>query len=134
MILSTMELVAFVFAGAVEGEEVEGFSEAAAEAVSIGGLELCGAEVGGDVGEHAVFYEEVVAGEENLCHDVAFVAIVFEAFFGTQVVEADGPGFFVIETVGAVTVYDVVAVFDEFEVDIPAGFHDVLGFYVGDEA
>ena len=71
--------MAFVF-NIFIGYQINHFTEAAAYSVAVGLVEFGAVEVGGDVGEHSMFDEEVVAGKEDLCHDVAVVAEVFELF------------------------------------------------------
>ncbi len=66
--------------------------------------------------------ENVVSGEYDLRHDIAFVSEVFEVIFGTQVIETDG--FWVgIQFSFAVFLDYFVTVLDKFEADVSTGFY-----------
>ena len=65
----------------VEGDEVEHFSEAAADTDSVDCLDFACGQVGSKMRNEPVGQIEVVTRQENLCHGVAFVAIIFEGAF-----------------------------------------------------
>ena len=69
-----------------EGDEVEHFAHAGAEAGAVDGFDHGGVEVGGEVG--LVEGEVFVAGGENLAEGVELVAIMFALVVGAEVVEA----------------------------------------------
>ena len=75
-------LNSFVWRVYVEGDEVEHFSEAAADTIAVDCLDFACGEVGGKMGNEPVRHIEVVTRQENLCHGVAFIAIIFEGAFG----------------------------------------------------
>ena len=128
--------MAFVF-NIFIGYQINHFTEAAAYSVAVGLVEFGAVEVGGDVGEHSMFDEEVVAGKEDLCHDVAVVAEVFEGVFGSQVVKAVSSRltFVIVVPKGLVAVFfdDGVSFANELERDLSAGDHDVVVVSGSDE-
>jgi len=60
-------------------------------------FDLGAVEVGGEVGDESLGDEQIVPGKEDLGHDVAIVAVVFEGVFGSQVVETIGSGAMVMK-------------------------------------
>ena len=70
------------------------------------------------MGKHSVVDEQIVAGQENLSHDVALVAVVFERLLYAQIVEAVdfriAFSALPVEGLGTVPLDDVVAVFLKF--------------------
>lgn len=122
--------LSFVGGGFVEGDEVEHGAHSGADAVAIGVFDFGGGEVGGDVGLHFLGYKQIVARQDDFGHDVAFVAEVFQVFLHSQIVKAVVATFLVVPS--TVAVDDFVAVFDEFETDVAAGFEMETVVSVGD--
>ncbi len=58
----TVCLPSLIFMQVIERDEVEHLAHAASDTGAVHGLDLVGGEVGGDVGEHALGNEAVVAG------------------------------------------------------------------------
>ncbi len=66
--------------------------------------------------------ENVVSGEYDLRHDIAFVSEVFDVVFGAQVIETDGFGVG-IQFSFAVFLDNLVAFLNKFVADVTAGFY-----------
>ena len=64
----------------------------------------------------------VASAQQNFCHYVAFVAVVFEIVLGSEIIKADCFGLGLVKFAFGVTVYDFVAVLDEFETYFSARF------------
>jgi hypothetical protein len=74
------------------------------------------------VGVYFLGDENVVSGEYDLRHDIAFVSEVFDVVFGAQVIETDGFGVG-IQFSFAVFLDYIVTVLDKFETDVSTGFY-----------
>ncbi len=79
--------------------------------------------------QHFLLDKEIIPAQQDLCHHIAFVAVVFQVVFCSQVVEAINawPGVFSFPVKGifAVPVNYFVAALDEFKAYVAAWFHDV---------
>ena len=75
-------------------DEVNHFAEAAADAYPVQLFDVIHIQVGSDVGDEVIGDVKVVATKQDFGNDVAFGAEVFEVLFGTQVIKADGFGYF----------------------------------------
>mgnify|MGYP006297723739 CR=1 FL=1 len=75
-------------------------------------FDLGAVEVGGQVGDKPLSDEQIVAGKQDLGHDVAIVAVVFEGVFGAQVIETIGFGMVVKKRLPGIPGNDLVAVLD----------------------
>ena len=71
-------LLSFVGCFGWKGDEVAHLPEAGADAKAVNFLDLIGIEVGGDVGDHVVVDVVFVTAAEDLSHDVALLAEVFQ--------------------------------------------------------
>jgi len=77
--------------------------------------------------EFAATGEPFVTGEDDLGHDIAVLAVVFEIGFGAQVIEADKvDGFSWDKGVSSVALDDIETVFVKFEGNVATGFDDVV--------
>jgi len=82
------------------------------------------------VGDELLGDKQIVPGKQDLGHDVAIVAIVFEGVFGAQVIEAISFGMVVSKRLTGVPGNDLVAVLNKLKTYIPAGLDDV-SFFAG---
>ena len=71
-------LLSFVGCFGWKGDEVAHLPEAGADAKAVDFFDLVGIEVGGDVGDHVVVDEVFVTAAEDLGHDVALLAEMFQ--------------------------------------------------------
>ena len=108
-----------------EGDEVEHFAHAGAEAGAVDGFDHGGVEVGGEVG--LVEGEVFVAGGEDLAEGVEFVAVMFALVVVAEVVEA-GSEAGMAELIGrdgdrlAVVAYEGEAPGGEVKADLTGGY------------
>ncbi len=93
----------------------------------IGLLHLGAGQVGSQVRLHSLRHKQVVATQENFPHHIAHVAVVPEAAFGSQVIEAvpawlsgGTPHNALAEALDHLVSFPV-----EFKADLPAGLHPV---------
>ena len=85
------------------------------------------------MGDITLANHQFVAIQEDFGYGVAFVSVVFEVAFCSEVVEADGFGVGFVESPLGVVVDDLVAVLYEFEADVTTGFYGEFIFWLGQE-
>ncbi len=74
----SLGLLSFVGCFGWKGDEVAHLPEAGADAEAVNFLDLIGVEVGGNVGDHVVVDVVFVSAAEDLGHDVALLAEMFQ--------------------------------------------------------
>ena len=75
-----------------ETEHVAHLAQAATEAVAVELFQLGGVEVAGEMGQHLMGHEPVVAVEQDFGQHVALVAVEAGVLLHAEVVEAVGDG------------------------------------------
>jgi len=81
-------------------------------------FQFAGREVGDEVGLDLFADKEIIAGEDDFGHDVAFVPVVFEVGFGAQIIKAIVGGAVWAFAAAAVLLEDGITVFYEFETEV----------------
>lgn len=119
-----------------KGDEVAHLPEAGADTKAVNFFDLIGIEVGGDVGDHVVVDVVFVSAAEDLGHDVALLAKMFQGQFGAQIVETvdlgHGASASALVLEGGIFVDNTEPTLLKLEGYIPAGLDGVRGQFVAE--